>query len=254
VTPVGAAAAGVFVAGVGALGLVVGSFLTVVVHRVPAGGSVVRPRWACPACASPIRSRDNVPVVSWVLLRGRCRSCAAVVPWRYPCVEAATGLLFAGLAVLHGPSAVLPALLYAGAVGVALVVIDLDHHRLPDAIVLPSYPVLVALLALAGALSGTFPAARTTLSAGLWLAGYGLIRVATAGRGMGLGDVKLAGVLGLLAGFVVGGVIGLALLATGRVGRGAGIAHGPFMLAGAGLAVIAGEPVWTAWLGLLGRA
>lgn len=267
-TPVGAAAAGVFVAGVGALGLVVGSFLTVVVHRVPAGGSVVRPRWACPACASPIRSRDNVPVVSWVLLRGRCRSCAAVVPWRYPCVEAATGLLFAGLAVLHGPSAVLPALLYAGAVGVALVVIDLDHHRLPDAIVLPSYPVLVALLALAGALSGTFPAARTTLSAGLWLAVYGLIRVATAGRGMGLGDVKLAGllglllgwlgwgpsVLGLLAGFVVGGVIGLALLATGRVGRGAGIAHGPFMLAGAGLAVIAGEPVWTAWLGLLGRA
>lgn len=254
-----------FVIGVGGLGLVVGSFLNVVVHRVPAGRSVVRPGSACPACASPIRSRDNVPVVSWLLLRGRCRDCDAAVSSRYPGVEAGTGLLFAVLAATRGPSAVLPALLYTAAAGVALFLIDLDHHRLPDSIVLPSYPVLAALLAAAAAWTGTAPVARAALSAAGWLTGYALLWLLTGGRGMGLGDVKLSGLLGLLlgwlgwgpsvvglfGGFAAGGVVGVALLASGRAGRRTRIAHGPFMLAGALLAVVAGEPVWHAWLALV---
>jgi leader peptidase (prepilin peptidase) / N-methyltransferase len=255
-----------FVGVVGVLGLLVGSFLTVVVERVPAGLSVVRPRSTCSACGHPIRSRDNVPVVSWVLLAGRCRDCSTAVPVRYPVVEAATGLLFAALAAARGPVAVLPALLYVAAAGVALALIDLDHHRLPDAIVLPSYPVLAALLLLAGLRTDDPPVGRALLSAGIWLAVYGGLWLVTAGRGMGAGDVKLSGLLGLLlgwlgwgpsvlglfAGFVVGSVIGVALLCSGQVSRRARIAHGPFMLVGAALGVFVGPALWHAWLGLGG--
>jgi leader peptidase (prepilin peptidase) / N-methyltransferase len=251
-----------FVAAVGTLGLLVGSFLNVVVHRVPAGRSVLRPPSACPSCGSPIRPRDNVPVLSWFLLRGRCRDCCAAIPARYPRVEAATGLLFAALASTRGASAVLPALLYVAAAGVALLLIDLDHHRLPDAIVLPSYPVVAALLAAAGAHTGDLPLARTVGSAAVWLAVYSLLRVATHGRGMGLGDVKLSGVLGLLlgwlgwgpalvgllAGFVIGAAVGIVLICAGRVGRNTKIAHGPFMLLGAAVGVFAGAPLGHLWL------
>jgi leader peptidase (prepilin peptidase) / N-methyltransferase len=251
---------------VGVLGLLVGSFLTVVVARVPAGLSVVRPRSACPSCAHPIRSRDNVPVVSWVLLAGRCRDCSTAVPARYPAVEAATGVLFAALAATRGPLAVLPALLYVAATGVALTLIDLDHHRLPDAIVLPSYPVLVALLAFAAVGTDDPPVVRALLSAGIWLGLYGSLWLLTAGRGMGAGDVKLSGLLGLLlgwlgwgpsvlglfAGFVVGSVVGVALLWSGRVSRRARIAHGPFMLVGAAVGVFVGQPLWHAWLIVIG--
>ncbi len=255
-----------FVATLGVLGLLVGSFLNVVAYCVPAGASIVRPGSACPACASPIRTRDNIPVVSWLLLLGRCRDCSAEVAARYPLVEAATALLFAALAATFGPSAVLPALLYVAAAGVALFLIDLDHQRLPDSIVLPSYPVVAVLLA-AGALVGAeLPWGRAGLSMGLWLTVYGLIWLVTAGRGMGLGDVKLSGVLGLLlgwlgrgpllvgllGGFVVGGAVGTVLLATGRAGRGSRIAHGPFMLTGALLAVFVGEPLWRGYLGVTG--
>ncbi len=250
----------------GLLGLLVGSFLTVVVERVPAGRSIVRPRSACPSCGHPIRSRDNVPVVSWVLLAGRCRDCSTAVPVRYPAVEAATGLLFAALAATQGAVPALPALLYVAAAGVALALIDLDHHRLPDAIVLPSYPVLVALLALAALRTDDPPVARALLSAGIWLALYGGLWLGSAGRGMGAGDVKLSGLLGLLlgwlgwgpsvlglfAGFVVGSVVGVALLCSGRVTRRARIAHGPFMLVGAALGVFVGPPLWQAWLGFTG--
>ena len=249
------------VAGAAVLGLLVGSFVNVVVHRVPAGRSVVRPRSACPACDAPIRPRDEVPVLSWLLLGGRCRDCAAPVPARYPAVEAATGLLFAALAGTQRP-ALLPALLWVAAAGVALFVIDLDTHRLPDAIVLPSYPVVGVPLLASGDLG---PAPRALLAGGLWLGLYGLLWLGTGGRGMGLGDVKLAGLLGLVlgwlgwgpavvglfAGFAVGALVGGGLLAAGRVTRGAPIAHGPFLLAGAALGVFAGTPLWEVWLGLL---
>lgn len=258
--------AAVLVVGLGVLGLVVGSFLTVVVDRVPAGLSVVGPRSACASCAHPIRPRDNVPVASWVLLGGRCRDCSAAVPVRNPVIEAATGLLFAALAAAYGPVAVLPALLYVAAAGIALALIDLDSHRLPDAIVLPLYPVVGALLALAGLATADPPAARALLSAGAWLAVYSSLRWLTRGRAMGLGDVKLSGVLGLLlgwlgwgpslvglfGGFVVGSVVGVVLLSSGRVTRGMPIAHGPFMLVGVAAGVFAGEPLWQAYLRCVG--
>jgi leader peptidase (prepilin peptidase)/N-methyltransferase len=254
------------VAGAGVLGLLIGSFLTVVVHRLPAGLSVARPGSACRSCAAPIRPRDNVPVVSWVLLGGRCRDCSTAVPVRYPAMEAATGLLFAALVATHWRSAALPALLWVAAAGVALFVIDLDSHRLPDAIVLRSYPVVAVLLGAGGLAAGDLPVTRALLSAGIWLAVYGVLWFGTGGRGMGLGDVKLAGLLalplgwlgwgpsllGLFAGFAVGAVVGIGLLASGRVTRGSRVAHGPFLLVGAVVGLFAGAPAWQGWLALTG--
>lgn len=241
----------------GLVGLAVGSFLNVVVWRVPRGLSVVRPASACPSCSTPISARDNVPVLSWLLLRGRCRSCAARISARYPLVELATAVLFAlttSWAVRQDQLAVLPALLYLVAIGVALALIDLDVRRLPDAIVLPSYPVVGALLGLAALVEhdgGAFVRALVG-GAALWLLYFALC-VARPG-GMGFGDVKLAGVLGaylgyagwsaLLVGafaaFVLGGVVGVALLASRRGGRRSALPFGPFMLTGAGLGIAAG--------------
>src|SRR3954447_26801825 len=133
----------------GVFGLLIGSFLNVVVWRVPRGESVVSPPSHCPSCDMPIAPRDNIPVLSWVLLRGRCRSCGARISSRYPLVELLTGILFAGLAAWFGPVAQLPAFLYLAAVGVALALIDLDLKRLPDVLTLPSYPVGLALLGMA---------------------------------------------------------------------------------------------------------
>ena len=245
----------------GVLGLLVGSFIA----RVPAGRSVVRPRSACPACAAPIRPRDEVPVVSWLLLGGRCRDCSASVPLRYPVVEVVTGVLFAAITAGFRHSSALPALLWVAAAGVALFVIDLDHHRLPDAIVLPSYPAVAVLLGAGGLVTGDQPWVRALLSALLWLAVYAGLWLVTLGRGMGLGDVKLAALpglvlgwlgwgastLGLFAGFAVGAAVGVGALATGRVTRGTPIAHGPFLLVGAAIGAVAGEAAARAWLFLV---
>ena len=131
------------------VGLAIGSFLNVVIWRVPRGESVAHPPSACPRCGHAIRSRDNVPVLSWLLLRGRCRDCGNPISVRYPLVEAGTALLFAVTAWSVGASWILPALLFLVAISVALALIDIDTKRLPDAIVLPSYPVALGLLALA---------------------------------------------------------------------------------------------------------
>lgn len=252
----------------GVLGLLIGSFLNVVVWRVPRGESVVHPPSACPRCGHRIRSRDNVPVLSWLLLRGRCRDCGAPIARRYPLVEAGTGLLFALTAAFTGPSWTLPALLYLAAVAVALTLIDLDVHRLPDAIVLPSYVVGAALLLLAdlapdGRLD-TDAAVRALVGAAA-LAGFYFLLLAVYPRGMGFGDVKLAGVLGLYLGwfgwgtlvvgafgaFLIGGVFSAVLLASRRAGRKSGIPFGPWMFAGAIVGIVAGEPLWSAYLSVL---
>lgn len=259
---------GLLVAAVGVLGLLVGSFLNVVVWRVPRGESVVRPASACPRCGHPIRPRDNVPVLSWLALRGRCRDCREPIPARYPLVEAGTGALFAAVAWLTGPSWALPALGYLAAVAVALALIDLDTHTLPDRIVLPSLPVAGALLALASANPGgpsDWPALGRAAVGAVALFGAYLVMVLAYPAGMGLGDVKLAALLGAYLGwsgwgalviggfaaFALGGVYALALLATGRARRGTGIPFGPWMLAGAWLGVVAGERLWSAYLGAL---
>src|SRR5215210_2305964 len=123
----------------GLLGLAVGSFLNVVIHRVPRDESLVRPGSQCPHCGSAVRSRHNVPVLGWLLLRGRCADCKAPISARYPLVEAGTAALFLAVAAKFGLSWELPAYLYLAAVAIALAAIDLDVMRLPNAIVLPSY-------------------------------------------------------------------------------------------------------------------
>lgn len=241
----------------GVVGLAVGSFLNVVVWRVPRGESVVRPASACPGCSTPIAARDNVPLVSWLLLRGRCRTCACAISARYPLVEASTAVLFsvtAAWAASEGQLALLPALLYLVAIGVALALIDLDVRRLPDAIVLPSY-VVVAVLLGGAALVQQDPAAAVRALVGgvlLWLL-YFVLCVARPG-GMGFGDVKLAGILGAYLGyagwsalvvgafaaFLLGGAAGAALVVSRRAGRRSSLPFGPFMLAGAALGLVAG--------------
>lgn len=236
------------------LGLLIGSFLNVVIWRVPRGESVVRPPSHCPGCGNAIRPRDNVPVLSWLLLRGRCRDCGTAISRRYPLVEASTGVAFAVMALRFGPDVVLPAFLYLAAIGVALWMIDLDVKRLPNAIVLPSYVVAAALLTLASALTGAW---GDLLRAGLGMAalyGFYFLLAFIYPAGMGFGDVKLAGVLGLylgylgwaevigggFLGFLFGGVVGLGLMAVSRAGRKSQIPFGPFMLAGALVAILWG--------------
>lgn len=257
----------VLIALLGAAGLLVGSFLNVVIHRVPRGKSVVRPRSACPHCEHPIRARDNVPVVSWVLLRGRCRDCQAPIPGRYALVELAAAAVWVALAWwATGPGnqfGLLPWLLVLGSVGIALVVIDAEHHRLPNAIVLPLYPAGVFGLALAGLISGQWPVAAAAAGAGIWLAVIGGLWAVSRGRGMGFGDVKLAPVLGatlgwvgvsaaavgLGAAFVAGGVVGAALLLSGRARRGTHLAFGPFLIVGAALGLVLGPTAAHLYLG-----
>lgn len=264
----------------GVLGLLIGSFLNVVVYRVPLGRSVVRPASACPGCSALIQPRDNVPVISWLLLRGRCRNCSTGISWRYPAVEFGTGLLFLLAAVLTGPeildastapeviSAVLVtvAFLWFASVSVALALIDIDVHRLPDRIVLPSYIVGVVLLGLASVLSGDGDRALRAVIAMVALAvAYFLMALIYPG-GMGLGDVKLAGLIGLylgftgwgalavgaLSAFLLAGIFAGVLIATGRATRKSGIPFGPWMLAGAWVGLTAGQPITAGYLSLFG--
>jgi len=265
---------------VGVLGGAIGSFLNVVVHRVPAGISVVHPPSACPYCSTRIRPYDNIPVISWIVLRGRCRECRAPISARYPVLELTTALAFAALAswrlgeVVSADSAssafaelaVLVALLYFAAVTIALAAIDLDVHRLPNVIVLPSYAVVGSLLLTAALLEGDLVSfAQALAGSGILFAFYFVIALA-APRGMGMGDVKLAGVLGLILGwfgwgslavggfsaFVLGGIAGIALIAIRKARRTTAIPFGPWMLAGAWVGIIAGEALASGYVTFIG--
>lgn len=241
------------------LGLIVGSFLNVVIARVPAGESVVAPASRCPRCATAIRPRDNIPLLSWLLLRGRCRACAAPISWRYPAVEAMTAVAFAAIVWRLGARWETPAYLYIAAVGIALAVIDLDTRRLPNVLTLPSYIVGAVLLTGAAAIEHSwFSLARAATGLVALYALYFILAVAKSG-GMGFGDVKLAGVVGMFLGFLgwgplvvgaflmffLGGLGGVVLMAVGRAGRKTKIPFGPFIVAGTLIAVLAGEPLTT---------
>lgn len=258
---------GPVVALVGVLGLLIGSFLNVVVHRVPAGLSVVRPPSACPGCGHEVRARDNVPVVSWLLLRGRCRDCAAPISARYPVVEAATGVAFAVTAWrFDDPVVLLAALVIVGS-GIGLALIDLEHQRLPFAITRVT-TILVVLVVAGGAASGLTDVDwfAVAVSVGAWTGVYALLHYGSGGRAMGLGDVALAPVLGLVlgllgwpaaviglfAGFVLGTVVLLPLRMAGRIGRRAAVPHGPFMLGGAALGLFVGAPLSQLYASTLG--
>ena len=250
----------------GLLGLAIGSFLNVVIWRVPRGESLVRPPSHCPACDAPVRSRDNVPVLSWLLLRWRCRDCHARISVRYPLIELLTAVVFAALAVRLGPAWALPAFLYLAAVGVALACIDWDTRRLPNALILPSYAVGGALLTGAAAATGHWSMLlRAAIGMVALFALYFLVAFIYP-AGMGFGDVKLAGLLGLylgwlgwgawcvgvFTGFLLGGIGGGIVIATHRGGRKTAIPFGPFMLVGALLAILAAGPIVSAYLSVLG--
>jgi leader peptidase (prepilin peptidase)/N-methyltransferase len=235
-------------------GLLIGSFLNVVIWRVPRGESIASPPSRCPVCGSSVRPRDNVPVVSWLLLRGACRDCSEPISARYPLVEAGTAAVFVVLGLRIGPHADLPAFLYLGAIGVALALIDLDVKRLPNSIVLPSYLVAAALLGMAAVIQHDGGAyIRALLGMGA-LFGFYFLLAFIYPAGMGFGDVKLAGVLGLylgwlgwgevisggFLGFLFGGVVGVALMVLQKAGRKTQIPFGPYMLAGTLVAVVAG--------------
>lgn len=259
----------VLLAAMALLGLAVGSFLNVVIYRVPAGLSLVRPASRCPSCDSEIRSRHNVPVFGWLVLRGRCADCRARISPRYPVVELGTGVAFVLVALraadLH-QLAVLPALLYFTSIAISLSVIDVDHHRLPNAIVLPSYPVLALLLTAAAVTQHDLSALLRALIGGLVLfAGYFLLAFIYP-AGMGFGDVKLAGLIGavlaylsystLLLGafgaFLLGGLAGVLVILSRRGNRKTPLPFGPFMFVAAFVAIFAAAPLVTAYRNAVG--
>lgn len=254
------------------LGALIGSFLNVVVWRVPQGLSIVRPPSACPWCGHEIAWYDNIPIVSYLILGGRCRSCGAHISLRYPLVEAATAVAFAlvgwGAYAAWYPAALLPALLYWAAIGIALTLIDLDHHRLPNVIVLPSYIVTAVLLVGASLITGDYGRLLTAaIGCAALFALYWILAVAYP-DGMGFGDVKLAGALGMLLGwlgwaplivggfaaFVLGGLVGAVMMIGRRATRKSRIPFGPFMLGGAAVGVSVGSAIADLYLTVTGIA
>lgn len=232
-------------------GLLVGSFLNVVAWRLPRGESLVAPGSHCPGCEHPVRPYDNVPVLSWLLLRGRCRDCRTPISARYPLVEAATAALAAGVVLARGGStrdALLGLVLVALLVPIAL--IDLDHRVIPNRLTALG---AVAALAIGAA---TDPAGvPEQLIAGAAAGGFLLLAALARPGGMGMGDVKLAGVLGLFLGrdvavallvaLLAGSAVGVAIMARRGVadGRRTAIPFGPFLALGAVAGLLAGPAI-----------
>jgi leader peptidase (prepilin peptidase) / N-methyltransferase len=230
------------------VGAIFGSFLNVVAYRLPRGESLSRPRSRCPQCQTTIRAYDNVPVLSWLALRGRCRSCRAPISARYPLVEAMTSLLCALVVIAKGPDedALLGLALVLLLVPITL--IDLDHRIIPNKLTLIGAVVAPALLAL------TAPdAIPEHLIAGAAAGGFFLLAALAYPRGMGMGDVKLAAVLGLFLGravapavfiaLVAGTLVGAAVIARkgAQEGRKTAVPFGPFLALGGVVALFAGD-------------
>ena len=237
------------------MGLLIGSFLTVVVARVPNGGSVMAPPSACGACGSRLTFLDLVPVFSWLVLRGKCRHCRAPIGVEPLVLEIANATLFVLFALRFGADPVLPAFCIMAAALVALVWIDLHEYRLPREITYPATALSFVAIVIA-ALVDDEPERiwKALLGAGIALAIMWLIYVASKG-GMGDGDVRLAPLLGLhlgylnpgivpiglFLGFLIGAVVGVALMAGSKAGRKTAVPFGPFLAAGTVLAVFIGQ-------------
>jgi leader peptidase (prepilin peptidase)/N-methyltransferase len=235
-------------------GLIVGSFLNVVIYRVPRKESIVSPRSACPTCDVPIAPRDNVPVLSWLYLRGRCRNCHSPISMRYPLVEAATAGLFAGVAARIGFSWTLPAYLVLAAGLLALACTDMEHLLLPKRIVYPVLGLFGGLLVAAAAITGHWHNLLVAgISGAVWFAIFFAMNFISP-RALGFGDVRLAPVLGLALGWLgvryvllgffaanlIGAIIGVALIASKRMNRRQQIPYGVFLAVGTLLAIFAG--------------
>ncbi len=248
---------GILVAACTVLGLAVGSFLNVVIHRVPRKESIMRPRSRCPSCGTQIAERDNIPLVSWILLRGKCRHCQAPISPRYPLVEALTGGLFAAAALKFGADWALPAFLALTAGLVALAFTDLEHYLLPVRIVYPVLLLVGGLLILAAAITGNWHRLLiAVLSGAIAFAFFFLLNFINP-KWMAFGDVRLSAIIGLGLGwlgggyavlgfflaFLLGAVIGVALIAAKRIQRTSPIPFGVFLAAGAFIAIYAGHPI-----------
>lgn len=233
--------------GAGLYGLVIGSFLNVVIFRVPADQSIVRPGSACPACHEPIAARDNLPVLSWVLLRGRCRNCASPISPRYPLVELLTGAVWVAVALRFGWSWSLPGELALVTGLIALSFIDYDHMKLPKVIVWPLGLTVLALLVLAAAVQGSWHRLLVAvICAAVEFAVLFAINFASP-RALGFGDVRLGPVIALGLGWLgwryafwgflganfIGAVVGLVLIGAGRARRRTPIPFGVFLSVGA---------------------
>jgi leader peptidase (prepilin peptidase) / N-methyltransferase len=231
------------------LGLAIGSFLNVVAWRLPRGESLASPRSRCPSCEAPIRPYDNVPVLSWLLLRGRCRECGVAIAARYPVVEAATAVLYAAVvAAKWGDPAAIALGLALVTVLVPVTLIDLEHRIIPNKLTGP-FAVLAVALGLALDPGGV----PEQLIAGAAAGGFFLAAVLAYPRGMGMGDVKLAGVMGLYLGravapalfvaLIAGVVVGAVIIARkgAREGRKTAVPFGPFLALGAIVALFAGD-------------
>lgn len=231
---------------IGLLGAAVGSFLNVVTYRLPRGESLVSPGSRCPSCESQIRPWDNVPLLSWLVLRGRCRHCGERISPRYPLVEALTAAVFVAVALVRGVDTGLLLELPFAAMLIAVAAIDLERHVIPNRVLLPAavYGVVAAAAVATGELPELLIAGAAAFTA--------LLLVALAHpAGMGMGDVKLAGVMGLylgsavvpalLAAFLAGSLVGLGvMLRHGPGARKKGVPFGPFLALGGVIGVLAG--------------
>ena len=239
---------------VAVFGLVVGSFLNVVIARLPAGRSLWGPRSACPTCAAVIAWHDNIPVLSFIALGARCRACDARIAWRYPVVEIATAILFLAAYLRFGLSLDLVWVMALLASLVAITGIDVDHQIIPDVITLPGI--------VAGALANLAVPGRSIVDSLLGIGlggGIFLAIILVSGGGMGGGDMKLGAMLGAFLGWrlaliaffvavVVGGLVAVAVLAAGRKGRKEPIPFGPFLATGGAVALFWGQGLLTWYL------
>lgn len=246
-------------------GLLVGSFNNVVIWRVPRRASVVRPKSACPNCGMLIPARCNIPLLSWVALRGRSRCCATPISWRYPAVEVATAALWVLLAWRFGWSPELPVVLLFGSAAVCVTVIDLGHYRIPNTLNLALTTAAAATIAVVSLATDHPGRLFGALAAGAVTAAGFLVLHLIYPKGMGLGDVKFlfplamvvvfaagAGALAvaLFAAFVSGAVGGVAAIARRRDGNHQ-IPFGPFLVAGALVGLFAGPHLWSLYLELM---
>jgi leader peptidase (prepilin peptidase) / N-methyltransferase len=237
------------------LGLCVGSFLNVVIARVPEGRSIVGPGSACPRCSTPIAWYDNVPLLSFALLRARCRKCGEPISWRYPVVELITGLLFVLALAERGLTIdLIPALLLVAGL-VAITGIDLDHQLIPDVISIPGIAVGLAVSTLTGRPGWLDSLVGVVIGGGIFL----LIIVASRG-GMGGGDMKLGAMLGAFLGWklvlvailiaiLAGGVFAIVVLLLRRKGRKDAVPFGPFLALGGVVSLFWGEGLLAWYLG-----
>ena len=247
------------------LGLLCGSLADAAIVGIPRGGALA-PRRACPACAAPRRARDRVPLLSWLLRRGRCRACGTPLGVRPPLVELACAALFGAVAARVGAAWALPALLLYVWTLLVVAVIDAETRRIPNRLTYPLTPLLLVLLTAAAPLDGQPAAALRALAGGAAVFALLLLLALASRGGMGMGDVKLGGfigvglgflgwgavVVGIFAAFLLGGVVALALVALRLRGRRDLLPFGPYLAAGAVVGLLAGGPLSRAYLAAFG--